>query len=130
MDVELIKRAVKKENVFAVVGASNNPVKYGYRIYKDLKENGYKVYPINPREAEIQGDKAYPNISALPEKPNVVDIVTSPAVTEKIVEEAVKEKIEIVWMQPGAESEKAIEYAKNNGLGVIHGACIMIERKV
>jgi len=125
----LIKRAVKKENIIAVVGASNNTSKYGYRIYKDLKGAGYRVYPVNPKEGQIQGDKAYPNISGLPEKPDVVDIVTPPQATEEIVKEAVSQKIDIVWMQPGAESQKAISYARENGVNVIHNACIMIERK-
>jgi predicted CoA-binding protein len=129
VDSELIKRAVKKENIIAVVGASNNPSKYGYRIYKDLKDAGYKVYPVNPKEEQIQGDRAYSNIGALPEKPDVVDIVTPPQATEKIVREAADQRIDIVWMQPGAESKEAIDYARQNGIGVIHSACIMIERK-
>lgn len=129
MDSSLIKRAVKKENIIAVVGASNNSSKYGYRIYKDLKDAGYKLYPVNPREEQIQGDKAYPNIGSLPEKPDVVDIVTPPQATEKVVREAVDQKIDVVWMQPGAESKEAIDYAREHGVSVIHNACIMIERK-
>lgn len=129
MSTEIIKRAVKKENIFAVVGASNNSSKYGYRIYKDLKDAGYRVYPVNPREEQIQGDKAYPDIGSLPEKPTVVDIVTPPQATENVVKEAVEQKIDIVWMQPGAESKEAIEYAKGHGVSVIYDACIMVERK-
>jgi len=129
MEDELIKRAVKKENIIAVVGASNNESKYGYKIYRDLKDAGYKVYPVNAKEQEIQGDKAYPNISSLPEKPDVVDIVTPPQVTENIVKEAAEQSIDTVWMQPGAESEKAIGYARDKGLNVIHKACIMVARK-
>ncbi|MBE0446997.1 MAG: CoA-binding protein [Actinobacteria bacterium] len=130
MDIgELIKRAINKENIIAVVGASNNPRKYGHRIYKDLKGAGYKLYPVNPKEDQIQGDKTYPNIGSLPEKPDVVNIVTPPQVTEKIVGEAVDQKIDIIWMQPGAESKEAIDYARENGVSVIHNACIMIERR-
>ncbi len=126
---DIIKKAVKKDNVIAVVGASNNPDKYGYKIYKDLKQGGYRVYPVNAKEQEVQGDKAYPNISSLPEKPDVVDIVTPPQVTEKIVEEAAEQSIDIVWMQPGAESEKAIGSAESKGMKCIHNACIMVARK-
>lgn len=129
MDDELVKRAVKKDSVIAVVGASNDPNKYGNRIYKDLKDSGYKVYPINPKAQEICGDRAYPNISSLPEKPDVIDIVTPPQVTEQVVKEAVEQRIDTVWIQPGAESEEAINYAKENGLNVIHHACIMVARR-
>ena len=126
---ELVKRAVKKDSVIAVVGASNNPDKYGYKIYQDLKGAGYRVYPVNAREQEIQGDKAYPNISSLPEKPDVVDIVVPPQVTEQIIKEAADKGIDIVWMQPGAESENAIKYAKECGINCIHNACIMVARR-
>ncbi len=129
LEDELVKRAVKKDSVIAVVGASNDENKYGYKIYKDLKEAGYKVYPVNVKEQKIQGDKAYPNIGSLPEKPDVVDIVVPPPVTERVVEEAAAQGIDIVWMQPGAESQKAIKYAKEHGLNEIHDACIMVARR-
>lgn len=129
MEEELIKRAVQKGNVIAVVGASNNPDKFGYKIYKDLKDAGYKVYPVNAREEEVQGDKAYPNIGSLPEKPDVIDIVTPPKVTETIVKEAQEQGIDIVWMQPGAESQEAIAYCQQRGMNVIHNSCIMVARR-
>ncbi|NCO65945.1 MAG: CoA-binding protein [Candidatus Aquicultor secundus] len=129
MEEELIRRAVKKNNIIAVVGASNNPDKYGYKIYEDLKSAGYKVYPVNAREQKVQGDKAYPTISSLPEKPDVVDIVTPPQVTENIVKEAQEQGIDIVWMQPGAESQEAITFCKQSGVKEIHNSCIMVARR-
>jgi hypothetical protein len=126
---EIIEKACNKDNVFAVVGASNNPSKYGYRIYSDLKSDGYKVYPVNPREESVQGDKAYPDIKSLPEKPDVVDIVTPPGVTEQVVKEAVEQGVGIVWMQPGAQSDAAIKYANDHGLLIVHDSCIMVERR-
>ncbi len=129
MEEELIRQAVKKGNVIAVVGASNNPDKYGYKIYKDLKDAGYKVYPVNAREQEVQGDTAYPTLSSLPEKPDVIDIVTPPQVTENIVREAQQQGIDIVWMQPGAESQEAIAFCKQSGVKEIHNSCIMVARR-
>lgn len=126
---DIIEKACNRKNVFAVVGASNDPSKYGYRIYNDLKSDGYKVYPVNPREEAVQGDKAYPDIKSLPEKPDVIDIVTPPQVTEQVVREAAEQNIKIVWMQPGAQSEAAIKYANEHGLLLVHDSCIMVERR-
>ena len=58
MNEELIKEFLNKRNIFAVVGASRNPKKYGYQVYKDLKEAGYTVYPVNPNADEILGTDA------------------------------------------------------------------------
>lgn len=126
---ELIERAINKGSIIAVVGASNNKEKYGYKIYKDLKEAGYKVYPVSLREEEIQGDRAYQNLKSLPERPDVVDVVTPPQATEKVVDEAADQNVGIIWMQPGAESDVAIARAKKRGLEVIHNMCIIRERQ-
>jgi acyl-CoA synthetase (NDP forming) len=72
---------------FAVVGASTNKEKYGYLCYASLKAHGRTVYPINPRADAIDGDKCYPSVSDLPEKPDVVVAVVPPAITEKLVDE-------------------------------------------
>ncbi len=129
MDPNRIKEFLKKENVFAVVGVSRNPEKYGHQVYKDLKEGGYTVYPVNPHVDEVLGDKCYPSLRDIPEKTDVVDTVVPPAVTEKIVEECRALGIDKVWMQPGSESEKAIEFCEKNGIQVVHDVCVMVTRR-
>ncbi len=126
---DLINKFLDKKNVFAVIGISRNPEKYGSKVYKDLKKSGYEVYPINPKIERIYGDKCYPALTNLPSKPDVVDIVVPPKITENIVQECKKLGINKVWMQPGSESEKAIEFCKKNKIQVLHGVCVMIERK-
>jgi hypothetical protein len=106
MDQELIKKFIDKKNTFAVVGASRDPKKYGYQVYEDLKNAGYKVYPVNPNAKEILGDKCYLSLETLPIKPNVVDVVVHPKVTKQTVESCKKLGITKIWMQPGSESEK------------------------
>lgn len=125
---KLIKIFLNRGNVFAVVGVSRNPGKYGHKVYRDLREGGYKVYPVNPGEEEVLGDKCYPSLKDLPEKPDVVDIVVNPEVTEKVVKECRKLGVRKVWMQPGSESNRAIEFCRQAGIEVLHGVCIMIER--
>lgn len=125
---DLIKRFLDKENVFAVVGASGNTGKYGYRIYQSLKEAGYKVYPVNPNNQEIGGDKCYPSLRDLPVKPDVVNLVVPPKTTENIVKECIKMGVKNVWMQPGSESQKAIDFCSKSGIKVLNGVCVMVEK--
>lgn len=128
MKEESIKAFLNKKNIFAVVGASRDPEKYGYQVYRDLKSAGYEVYPVNPNAQEILGDKCYPSLEKLPVKPDVVDIVVPAKVTEHAVETCKKLGITKVWMQPGSESQKAIKFCEENSIDVVHGICVMIER--
>jgi predicted CoA-binding protein len=128
MNEQLIKAFLDKGNVFAVVGASRGPQKYGYQVYKDLRNAGYTVYPINPNAQEILGDKCYPSLKKLPVKPDVVDIVVPPEVTESTVEACKRLGITKVWMQPGSESERAIRFCEENGIDAVYGVCVMVER--
>ncbi len=129
MKEELIKEFLNKKNIFSVVGASRDPRKYGYQVYKDLKEAGYEVYPINPNAEKVLGDKCYPDLGDLPIKPDVVDVVVPPKVTEEIVKTCKRLGITKVWMQPGSESETAIKFCDENDMDVVHGVCVMVERR-
>ena len=129
MNANLIKDFLRKQHIFAVIGVSRNPAKYGHQVYKDLKEAGYVVYPVNPNIDEVLGDPCYHSLSELPEKPDVVDTVVPPKVTEKIVEECKELGIERVWMQPGSESKRAIRFCEENNIKVVHDVCVMIKRR-
>lgn len=123
-----------KETRFAVVGASNRVEKYGYKIYQHLKKKGKEVYPIHPTLADLEGDLCYPNLSSLTkalqqqsnQNVDVVNLVVPPSVTEKIVQECLGLGIDKVWMQPGAESEKAIQFCNEHGISVVYSTCIMM----
>ena len=121
---------IDKNFLYAVVGASNNKEKYGYKVFKDLLDAGYKVLPINPNEKEILGEKAYTTLSSVKKKISIVIFVTPPRVTENILEEVKTLGIKNVWLQPGAQSDAAIEFCKRNNIECIHDACIMIQRKI
>lgn len=129
MSANQIEEFLDRNNTFAVVGASRDPEKYGYRVYKDLKEGGYSVYPVNPNADEILGDRCYPSLDSLPVKPEVVDVVVPPKITEQVVRNCRELGIERVWMQPGSESQEAIDFCEQNGIAVIHSVCVMVERR-
>ena len=126
---ELIHDFVNRRT-WAVVGATNNPHKYGNKILRDLRRAGYIVYAVNLREKQIDGQPAYPSLAALPEKPEVVDFVVPPSQTERVVRECRALGLTRVWMQPGAESAEAIQYCRDNGIQVIHDACAMVQKRI
>jgi len=112
---------------FAVVGASTNREKYGYIAYADLKRYGKTVYPVNPRATEIDGDRCYASVRELPVVPEVVVAVVPSKLTEALVGELAEIGVRNVWMQPGAESAKAIADAEAAGLNVTaNGPCVMV----
>lgn len=112
---------------FAVVGASNDRTKYGAKVFACYLQNQREVYPINPRETEIQGHPAFPSLVDLPVVVPSVSIITPPAVTGRVVEDAASAGATCVWMQPGAESRAAIRKAEELGLEVISGgACLLV----
>lgn len=122
---ELIKEFLSQKS-FAVVGSFKNETKVAYKIFRFLKQKGYEVYPVNPNVKEVDGEKCYPLILDLPKTVDVVDLVTPPSATEEIVKQCLQKGIKYIWMQPGAESEKAIEFCKENDIKVIYNTCIMM----
>jgi predicted CoA-binding protein len=114
---------------FAVVGASADRRKFGNKVLRAYLQAERRVYAVNPTADEVEGQPCYRDLAALPERVHGVSIVTPPKVTESIVEQAAELGISHLWMQPGAESPKAIERAAELGLTVIHsGPCALVEQ--
>ncbi len=113
------------QKTFAVVGATDNPEKYGNQIFKNLKRRGYEVYPVNPKLKELDGVKCYPSLADIPVKVDVVDFVVPPEVTEVIIKECRQLELNRIWLEPGSESEAAIDYCRENNMKVVHDVCVM-----
>lgn len=116
-----------KSKKIAVIGVSHQETKFGYKIFKDLVNNGFKVYGVNPKNGEILGRKIYRKLKELEVVPDLVITVVPPKVTEEIVEECKELGVKEIWMQPGSESPAAIEKAERYGISVIYNACFMIQ---
>ncbi len=116
---------------WAVVGASNDRAKYGNRIYRVLRERGYRVYPVHPTVATVEGDRAYPDVASLPAGVEVMDIVIPPERVPAVLDGAKAAGIDRIWLQPGAESAGVLAYAASLGLTVISGGpCAMVESRI
>ena len=122
---ELVKEFMSQKR-FAVVGATDNPQKYGNQIVKNLKNRGYEVYPVNPRLKELEGLSCYPGLADIPVKVDVVDFVVPPGATEETLKQCKELGLSRIWLQPGSESETAIAYCHENNLKVVHSVCVMM----
>lgn len=113
---------------WAVVGASKNRAKYGNKVLRAyLQHDKRPVFPVNPRADEVEELRAYPTLSALPQEARAISIITPAEITEQVIDEALTAGVRHVWMQPGAESARAIERAEAGGLGVIAGGpCLLV----
>lgn len=119
------KEFFNKKFVYVVVGASNNPSKYGYKIFKALVEANFKVFPVNPIENKILGFKCYKTLSEIHEEIDVVNFVVPANVTLKVLEEVEALGIEKVWFQHGSFNEDALVFCRQNKIGYINDACLL-----
>ena len=119
-----------KQNLIALVGASNDPKKYGNKILLDLVSKGYNVAPVNSKEKTIAGIKSYKNVLDLKESLSIINFVVPPEIGFEITKELVENNYDNFWYQPGAESKEIASYLIENSKNFIDDKCIMVEAKL
>ena len=115
-----------KNNLIALVGASNDRNKYGNKILLDLLSKNYNVVPINQKEDTIAGLKAYTKVQDLPSRPSIINFVVPPEIGLDITKELVEEGYNHFWYQPGAESEDLTNLLTQKKRDFIDDKCIMV----
>jgi uncharacterized protein len=118
---------LKTCRTIAVVWLSSNMERASNHVGSYLKEQGYKVIPVNPSEKMILGEVCYPDLAAIPEKIDVVDIFRKSEDVPPIVKEAIKCGAKAVWMQEGVVNEEAAAEARKAGLMVVMNKCMLKE---
>jgi len=112
---------------YAVIGASTNRNKFGNKVLRCYLQHAKTVYAVNPRATEIENVQCFASIAALPDSVQSISVITPPTITEQMVKDAISKGIKNIWMQPGAESEAAIQTCKENNINVIaNGPCILV----
>jgi uncharacterized protein len=109
----------------AIIGASKDRNKYGNKAVRAFLQQGYKVYPVNLKETEIEGLRAYSNISDVPERPDMVSIYLPPEILLGVLPEIAAKGCDELWLNPGAESDEVIAEAERLGLNVIQACSIV-----
>src|SRR6202035_4333095 len=104
--------------------ASSNPEKASHGIMQKLQKAGYRVIPVNPREAAVLGERSYPSLGDVPERIDIVDVFRRSEDTPGIADEAVAIGAKALWLQTGIVNEDAAARAKAGSLGVVVDASI------
>jgi uncharacterized protein len=118
---------LQESHTIAMVGLSSNPFRPSHFAAIYLLAEGYNVIPVNPRESEILGRRAYASLREIPEPVDVVDIFRDPRAVPPLVEDAIAIGAKVVWMQLGVIHEPAAQRARDAGLKVVMDACMKIE---
>jgi uncharacterized protein len=113
----------------ALVGVSRNPKKFGYAAFKELKEKGMKIIPVNPNAEEIMGDKCYPNVKMLPPEVSSIIVFTRKSETASVIRDAKEKGITQIWIQQMADTKEAIDELQGSGINYITGECILMHYK-
>jgi uncharacterized protein len=111
--------------IVAVIGASNDRSKFGNRAVRAYVRQGHTVIPINPREVDVEGLKAYKSVLDVPGRIDMASFYVPPEVGERVMDDVAKKGIAEVWLNPGAESDRLVLHARALGIEPII-ACSII----
>lgn len=121
-DERLGLEALGSVKVWAVVGASRDPERYGHEVLAALRQAGKTVLPVNPRYPEIDGLPCHDSLAALAEKPDVVLLALAPKGSAAAVV-AMPALDVLVWLPPGCWSEEALDACRERGFRMVHDVC-------
>lgn len=113
----------------AVIGLSGDPDKASHYVSAYMQRHGYRILPVNPSVESVLGEKSYPTLSALPVKPNVVNVFRLPKFIPAIVDEMLQLNLENIWVQMGIINPEAAKRAEAGGINVVMDRCIMVEHR-
>ena len=120
---------LNSSRTIAVVGLSPEPNRPSYQVARYLKEQGYRIVPVNPGAKEILGEPCYPDLSSIPEVVDAVDIFRRSEEVPAVVEEAIRIGAKAVWMQEGVTDEAAAARAREAGLLVVMDKCMLKQHR-
>lgn len=122
-----LKNLLESAKTIAVVGLSNSPMRASLGVARFLQRQGYRIIPVNPREAEVLGERCYPALGEVPEAIDIVDIFRRPEFVPEVVTAAIEKKVRCVWMQEGVVNREAAAQAEAAGIPVVMDRCILKE---
>ncbi len=112
-----------------MVGLSSKRYRPSYGVAEYMQRAGYRIIPVNPQETEVLGEKCYPDLDAVPEAIDIVDIFRRSEFVPDIVEAAIRKGAKAIWMQEDVVHEDAARRAAEAGLDVVMDRCILKEHR-
>jgi len=122
-----ITRILASAKNIAVVGLSGKPYRASFGVTETLQSSGYRIFPVNPNETKVLGEKCYARLEDIPEKIDIVDIFRRSEFVPEIVDASIRIGARAIWMQEGVKDEPSAERARRAGLFVIMDNCIAKE---
>ena len=121
-----LRALLGEAHTIAVVGLSSKPNRPSLDVAEYLQDHGYRIVPVNPREAEVLGERAYPTLRDIPPdvRVDVVDVFRRADETPEVARDAVAIGARVLWLQADIVNEEAYRIASEAGLDVIMGVCI------
>ena len=126
-DINTLRRILHESRTIAVVGLSADWFRPSYFAAKYMQEHGYRVIPVNPKYAEILGEKCYPSLRDIHQPVDIVDVFRKTADVMPIAEDAIKIGAKVLWQQLGVRNEEAAAKARAAGLQTVMDRCVKIE---
>jgi len=123
---EQLRQLLVDADVIAMVGASSDPDKPSHGIMRKLQQVGYRVIPVNPRETEVLGEKAYRALEDIPDQVDIVDVFRKPEDTPPIADQAVRVGAKAIWLQIGISNDETAARAEAGGLLAVMDTCIAV----
>jgi predicted CoA-binding protein len=128
---EEIEKIFKNTKTIAIIGCSPDESKASNMVAKYLKNAGFQIVPVYPKEEEILGEKVYRSLSDIPFKVDMVDIFRKPLVIKSVIEEAIKRgDVDTIWTQLGLVNNEAAKMAEAAGMHVVQNKCTKIEHQM
>lgn len=124
-----VQDLLRTSRVIAVVGLSSKRWRPSYGVSEYMQRQGYRIIPVNPRETEVLGEKAYPDLDSVPGPVDIVNIFRRSEFVPQIVEAAIRKGARAIWMQEGVVHEEAARRAAEAGLVVVMDRCILKEHR-
>ena len=123
-DDDTLRKILDEARTIAVVGLSSRDDRPSHGVGRYLKENGYRVIPVHPKEEQVLGEKAYPTLADVPEPIDLVDVFRKAEDTPEVAREAVETGAKVLWLQEDIVSDEARQIAEDGGMQVVMGICI------
>lgn len=127
--MSLEREILNSVKTIAVVGLSSDPMKPSYEVSEYMQRQGYRIIPVNPKESEVLGEKAYPDLESIPEPVDLVNVFRRPAQTPEVVKSAASIGAKAVWLQLGIANDEARALAQSAGLKYVEDRCLLIEHR-
>ena len=124
-----VAELLKNARTIAVVGLSDSPLRPSHGVSAYMQTQGYRIIPVNPNIRGALGEKAYPTLSDVPEKIDIVNVFRRSEFVPAVVDAAIQLKVLAIWMQEGVIHQAAAEKARKTGIFVIMDSCILQEHK-